>query len=145
MTKALSVDREGDPVNEMLFIVRGRLDSYTTNGGRLYFFNSSVIGLGDLCGEELLTWTLDPCSSVTLLYSTRTVIAITEVKAFAFIAEGLKFVASQFCRLNCKNLGRCLGFILTNGGNGLHASFKQHSFDIKERNSHVSLVESSLD
>lgn len=26
--------REGDPVIEMLFIVRGRLNSYTTNGGR---------------------------------------------------------------------------------------------------------------
>jgi cyclic nucleotide gated channel len=26
--------------------------------------NSSLIGPGDLCGEELLTWALDPCSSV---------------------------------------------------------------------------------
>lgn len=50
---------EGDPVNEMLFIIRGNIDSYTTNGGRTGFFNSCHIGPGDFCGEELLTWALN--------------------------------------------------------------------------------------
>ncbi|BAT90559.1 hypothetical protein VIGAN_06182300 [Vigna angularis var. angularis] len=96
--------REGDPVNETLFIIRGHLDSYTTNGGRTGFFNSCRIGPGDFCGEELLTWALGPRPSFILPSSTRTVKAISEVEAFALIAEDLKFVASQFRRLHSKQL-----------------------------------------
>lgn len=103
-TVGTSLVREGDPVNEMLFIIRGHLDSYTTNGGRTGFFNSCCIGPGDFCGEELLTWALDPRPSVILPSSTRTVKAISEVEAFALIAEDLKFVASQFRRLHSKQL-----------------------------------------
>ncbi|RDX57868.1 Protein CNGC15c, partial [Mucuna pruriens] len=103
-TEGTFLVREGDPVNEMLFIIRGHLDSYTTNGGRAGFFNSCRIGPGDFCGEELLTWALDPRPSVILPYSTRTVKAISEVEAFALIAEDLKFVASQFRRLHSKQL-----------------------------------------
>nr|POE52570.1 protein cngc15a [Quercus suber] len=61
--------------------------SCTTNGGRSGFFNSCSIGAGDFCGEELLTWALDPRPNVVLPSSTRTVKAITEVEAFALIAE----------------------------------------------------------
>ncbi|XP_052184305.1 protein CNGC15b-like [Diospyros lotus] len=103
-TEGTSLVREGDPVNEMLFIIRGHLDSYTTNGGRTGFFNSCRIGPGDFCGEELLTWALDPRPSVILPSSTRTVKAISEVEAFALSAEDLKFVASQFRRLHSKQL-----------------------------------------
>lgn len=104
-TESTCLVREGDPVNEMLFIIRGHLDSYTTNGGRTGFFNSCRIGPGDFCGEELLTWALDPRPSVIALpSSTRTVKAISEVEAFALIAEDLKFVASQFRRLHSKKL-----------------------------------------
>ncbi|KAK7257697.1 hypothetical protein RIF29_31859 [Crotalaria pallida] len=103
-TESTYLVREGDPVNEMLFIIRGHLDSYTTNGGRTGFFNSCLIGPGDFCGEELLTWALDPRPSVTLPSSTRTVKAISEVEAFALVAEDLKFVASQFRRLHSKQL-----------------------------------------
>ncbi|KAG6586457.1 putative cyclic nucleotide-gated ion channel 15, partial [Cucurbita argyrosperma subsp. sororia] len=103
-TEGTFLVREGDPVNEMLFIIRGHLDSYTTNGGRTGFFNSCCIGPGDFCGEELLTWALDPRPSVVLPSSTRTVKAISEVEAFALIAEDLKFVSSQFRRLHSKQL-----------------------------------------
>ncbi|KAJ7947828.1 Cyclic nucleotide-gated channel [Quillaja saponaria] len=103
-TEGTYLVREGDPVNEMLFIIRGHLDSYTTNGGRTGFFNSCCIGSGDFCGEELLTWALDPRPGVILPSSTRTVKAISEVEAFALIAEDLKFVASQFRRLHSKQL-----------------------------------------
>ncbi|KAG4979840.1 hypothetical protein JHK85_033798 [Glycine max] len=96
--------REGDPVNETLFIIRGHLDSYTTNGGRTGFFNSCHIGPGDFCGEELLTWALGSRPSFILPSSTRTVKAISEVEAFALMAEDLKFVASQFRRLHSKQL-----------------------------------------
>lgn len=103
-TEGTFLVREADPVNEMLFIIRGHLDSYTTNGGRTGFFNSCRIGPGDFCGEELLTWALDPRPSVILPSSTRTVKAISEVEAFALVAEDLKFVASQFRRLHSKQL-----------------------------------------
>ncbi|XP_041023112.1 protein CNGC15a-like [Juglans microcarpa x Juglans regia] len=102
--------REGDPVIEMLFIVRGRLNSSTTNGGRTGFFNSCCIGAGDFCGEELLTWALDPRRNVVLPSSTRTVEAITEVEAFALIYEDLKFVAARFRRLHSKQVRHTFRF-----------------------------------
>nr|KYP42492.1 putative cyclic nucleotide-gated ion channel 5 [Cajanus cajan] len=88
--------REGDPVNGMLFIIRGRLESVTTDGGRSGFFNRGLLKEADFCGEELLTWALDPKSAANLPSSTRTVKAINEVESFAFEAEEFKFVASQF-------------------------------------------------
>ena len=94
--------REGDPVEEMLFIIRGNLISTTTNGGRTGFFNAVYLKAGDFCGDDLLTWALDPESSSNLPISTRTVQALTEVEAFALMADDLKFVASQFRRLHSK-------------------------------------------
>ncbi|XP_043703377.1 cyclic nucleotide-gated ion channel 18-like [Telopea speciosissima] len=96
--------REGDPVNEMLFIIRGQLESSTTNGGRSGFFNSITLRPGDFCGEELLTWALMRNPSLNLPSSTRTVRALSEVEAFALRAEDLKFVANQFKRLHSKKL-----------------------------------------
>ncbi|CAI0397900.1 unnamed protein product [Linum tenue] len=103
-TEGTVLVREGDLVDEMLFIIRGNLDSHTTNGGRTGFFNTCKIGPGEFCGEELLTWALDPRPSVLLPSSTRTAKAISEVEAFALRAEDLKFVASQFRRLHSKQL-----------------------------------------
>ncbi|XP_071715636.1 cyclic nucleotide-gated ion channel 1-like [Rutidosis leptorrhynchoides] len=96
--------REGDPVDEMLFIMRGELLTTTTNGGRTGFFNSSRLKAGDFCGEELLTWALDPNFSTTFPLSTRTVRPVTDVEAFSLKADDLKFVASQFRRLHSKRL-----------------------------------------
>ncbi|XP_044477612.1 probable cyclic nucleotide-gated ion channel 16 [Mangifera indica] len=103
-TRDTFIIREGDPVNEMLFIIRGQVESSTTNGGRAGFYNSIVLRVGDFCGEELLTWALMPNSTLNLPLSTRTVRSITEVEAFALRAEDLKFVAGQFKRLNSKKL-----------------------------------------
>ncbi|KAG8390394.1 hypothetical protein BUALT_Bualt01G0078800 [Buddleja alternifolia] len=102
--------REGDPVDEMLFIMRGKILTVTTNGGRTGFFNSEYLKAGDFCGEELLTWALDPNSSTNLPISTRTVRAISEVEAFALMADDLKFVASQFRRLHSKQLRHTFRF-----------------------------------
>ncbi|CAA0821367.1 Probable cyclic nucleotide-gated ion channel 14 [Striga hermonthica] len=96
--------REGDPVTEMLFVIRGTLESSTTNGGRSGFFNSTTLRPGDFCGEELLAWALLPRSTLNLPSSTRTVKALSEVEAFALRAEDLKFVANQFRRLHSKKL-----------------------------------------
>ncbi|XP_031390882.1 cyclic nucleotide-gated ion channel 1 [Punica granatum] len=109
-TEESYIVREGDPVDEMLFIMRGRLLTMTTNGGRTGFFNSEYLKAGDFCGEELLTWALDPHSSSNLPISTRTVQALAEVEAFALVAEDLKLVASQFRRLHSKQLRHTFRF-----------------------------------
>ncbi|KAI4377718.1 hypothetical protein MLD38_015302 [Melastoma candidum] len=109
-TENTYIVREGDPVDEMLFIIRGRLESITTDGGRSGFFNRSLLREGDFCGEELLTWALDPKSGANLPSSTRTVKAIMEVEAFALIAEELKFVASQFRRLHSRQVQHTFRF-----------------------------------
>ncbi|CAL5370055.1 unnamed protein product [Camellia sinensis] len=103
-TQGTYIVREDDPVNEMLFIIRGQLESSTTNGGRSGFFNSITLRPGDFCGEELLTWALIPNSSLNLPSSTRTVRTLSEVEAFALRAEDLKFVANQFKHLHSKKL-----------------------------------------
>ncbi|XP_022770564.1 cyclic nucleotide-gated ion channel 1-like isoform X1 [Durio zibethinus] len=102
--------REGDPVEEMLFIIRGNLVSTTTNGGRTGFFNAVYLKAGDFCGDDLLTWALDPQSSSNLPISTRTVQAVTEVEAFGLMAGDLKFVASQFRRLHSKQFQHTFKF-----------------------------------
>lgn len=109
-TEKTYIVREGDPVVEMLFIIRGRLESVTTDGGRSGFYNRSLLKEGDFCGEELLTWALDPKSSSSLPSSTRTVKALTEVEGFALTAEELKFVASQFRRLHSRQVQHTFRF-----------------------------------
>lgn len=103
-TENSQIAREGDPVDEMIFIMRGTIYTMTTNGGRTGFFNSVYLQPGDFCGEELLTWALLPSSSSSLPISTRTVQAVTDVEAFSLMADDLKFVASQFRRLHSKQL-----------------------------------------
>ncbi|KAL7257555.1 hypothetical protein ACSBR1_003793 [Camellia fascicularis] len=109
-TEHTYIVREGDPVDEMLFIIRGRLESVTTDGGRSGFFNRSLLKEGDFCGEELLTWALDPKSGSNLPTSTRTVKALNEVEAFALIADELKFVAGQFRRLHSRQVQHTFRF-----------------------------------
>ncbi|XP_042020162.1 cyclic nucleotide-gated ion channel 18-like [Salvia splendens] len=103
-TQGSYIVREGDPVDDMLFVIRGQMESSTTNGGRSGFYNSIALRPGDFCGEELLTWALLPSSSQNLPSSTRTVKTLTEVEAFALSAEDLKFVAMQFKRLHSMKL-----------------------------------------
>lgn len=100
-----SLVSEGDLVQEMLFIMRGSLESYTTDGGRSGFLDTCCIGPGDFCGEELLTSALqDPSPSLILPCSTRTVKAKTEVEALALTVDDMKLVSSQYRRIRSKEL-----------------------------------------
>ncbi|GKV49987.1 hypothetical protein SLEP1_g56705 [Rubroshorea leprosula] len=101
-TEKSYIEREGDPVQEVLFIIRGNLVSTTTNGGITGFFNAVNLKAGDFCGEALLTWALDPQSSSHRPISTRTVQALSDVEAFALLADDLKFLAPQHRRLHSK-------------------------------------------
>lgn len=122
--------REGDPVEEMLFVMRGKLMSATTNGGRTGFFNAVYLKASDFCGEDLLTWALDPQSSSHFPISPRTVQALTEVEAFALAAEDLKLVASQFRRLHSKQLQHTFRFYSvqwrTWGASFIQAAWRRH-------------------
>lgn len=109
-TESTYIVREGDPVGEMMFIIRGRLESVTTDGGRSGFFNRGILKENDFCGEELLTWALDPKSGSNLPPSTRTVKALTEVEAFALEAEEVKYIASQFRRLQSRQVQHTFRF-----------------------------------
>lgn len=109
-TESSLIIREGDPVNYMLFVMRGKLESITTGGGRTGFLNMSYLNPGDFCGEELLTWALDPHSPSSLPSSTRTVKSCTEVEAFSLMADDLRFVATQFRRLHSKQLQHTFKF-----------------------------------
>ncbi|XP_051229294.1 putative cyclic nucleotide-gated ion channel 9 [Lolium perenne] len=104
------INQEGDPVDQMVFIIRGRLESITIDGGRSGFLQSIAYKWANFCGEELLTWALDPKSGVSLPSSTRTVMALSEVEAFALHAEELKFVAGQFRRMHSKQVQHTFRF-----------------------------------
>lgn len=84
---------EGDPVVQMLFIVRGRLEITTRFG-----WISGFLEEGDYCCEELLTLALDPKSGDNIPSSTRTLWALQDVEAFALPAGEIKFIVSQFTR-----------------------------------------------
>lgn len=129
-TKGTYIVREGDPVNEMFFIIRGQVESSTTDGGRSGFFNSITLKPGDFCGEELLTWALMSTSNQNRPASTRTVKCSTEVEAFALRADDLKFFASQFKRLHSKKLQHSFRYYShqwrTWGACILQAAFRRH-------------------
>ncbi|XP_062200669.1 putative cyclic nucleotide-gated ion channel 7 [Phragmites australis] len=87
---------KGDPIDEIILIIRGHLESSTTDGGCMRFYNRGLLKEGDFCGEELLTWVLNPKADANFPLSTCTIRAISEVEAFMLHAEELKFVAGQF-------------------------------------------------
>nr|AAD23057.1 putative cyclic nucleotide-regulated ion channel protein [Arabidopsis thaliana] len=107
-TEKSYIVREGEPVEDMLFIMRGNLISTTTYGGRTGFFNSVDLIAGDSCGD-LLTWALYSLSSQFPI-SSRTVQALTEVEGFVISADDLKFVATQYRRLHSKQLQHMFRF-----------------------------------
>lgn len=48
---------QGGPVEKMVFIVRGKLESISADGSKAPLHD------GDVCGEELLTWYLEHSSA----------------------------------------------------------------------------------
>jgi cyclic nucleotide gated channel len=95
----------------MLFIIRGNLEA-ATNPDPTGCINVGILGPGDFCGEELLTWAMDPMPSNNLPTSTRNVRAFREVDAFTLSAEDLKFAVSQFRHVNSKQLQYTFRFVL---------------------------------
>ncbi|KAK1645665.1 hypothetical protein QYE76_063470 [Lolium multiflorum] len=78
----------------VIIIIRGILESITSDDGWSGFFNRSMLQESDFCGEELLTWALDPKFGVSLPSSTRAIMALSEVGVFAFHA--FRFYSQQW-------------------------------------------------
>ncbi|KAK4839183.1 hypothetical protein QYF36_019888 [Acer negundo] len=92
--------RQDDPVDEMLFIMRGELLSWGSNGRDRNL--SEAVYLTEFCGEELSLWAIDPQSSSDQRpLSTSTIKTLTEVEAFALMADDLKDVFTKF-KLRCR-------------------------------------------
>ncbi|XP_043715932.1 probable cyclic nucleotide-gated ion channel 20, chloroplastic [Telopea speciosissima] len=91
----------GDPIEMMVFIVRGKMESVGEDR------NKVSLSVGDVCGEELLTWCLES-SSVNKdgqklkmpgrLLSNRRVSCLTNVEAFSLRASDLEEVTFHFAR-----------------------------------------------
>ncbi|KAK1574837.1 hypothetical protein Q3G72_000288 [Acer saccharum] len=86
---------EGDPIDEMFFIMSGKLLSTIS---RDINFSADPLYLDEFCGEELSMWAIDLQSSsdLQLPISTRTIKTHTEVEAFALMANDLKDIFDQF-------------------------------------------------
>ncbi|XP_077245762.1 putative cyclic nucleotide-gated ion channel 20, chloroplastic isoform X2 [Tasmannia lanceolata] len=92
----------GGPIEKMVFVVRGKMESDAGYG------NITPLSEGDVCGEELLTWCLDNSSVIKdgrklrsagqRLISNRTVRCVTNVKAFTLRAADLEGVTSFFAQ-----------------------------------------------
>ncbi|XP_043695912.1 probable cyclic nucleotide-gated ion channel 20, chloroplastic [Telopea speciosissima] len=92
----------GEPVEKMVFIVRGKMVSSGEDCNRI------PLSEGDVCGEELLTWCLEHSSMSKdgqrmsipgqRLLSNRTVKCLTNVEAFSLRAADLEEVTSRFAR-----------------------------------------------
>jgi cyclic nucleotide gated channel len=109
-TENTIIFREEDPVDEMLFVTRGNIHTSISTIGETGSNYGFRLKPGDYCGEELLTWALDPKSSNSLPSSTRTVKAITDVEAFGLMADDFKFIASKFRKLHSREVQHTFRF-----------------------------------
>ncbi|KAL8530088.1 hypothetical protein ACS0TY_007251 [Phlomoides rotata] len=92
----------GGLIDKMVFIIRGKMESTGEDG------ISSPLSEGDVCGEELITWSLEHSSvnkdgtririSGHKSLSNRVVSCLTYVEAFVLRASDLEEVTSLFAR-----------------------------------------------
>ncbi|KAJ4838571.1 hypothetical protein Tsubulata_040250 [Turnera subulata] len=93
---------QGCPVEKMVFIVRGKLESIGQDR------NVVPLGEGNVCGEELLIWCLENSATSKVgkkinareqqLICSRTVRCLTNVEAFSLKAADLEEITSTFTR-----------------------------------------------
>ncbi|TXG68261.1 hypothetical protein EZV62_003196 [Acer yangbiense] len=89
--------REGDPINEMLFVLHGKLWNFSstassTNNVPPCDRRKEFLKDGDFWGEELVNWVQDESSSSSSnkLISQTTIQALTKVEAFVLRIDDLK-------------------------------------------------------
>ncbi|KAK6946777.1 Cyclic nucleotide-binding domain [Dillenia turbinata] len=92
--KGETITREGDPVQRMLFIVRGHLESSQVLRDGVK--SCCKLGPGNFSGDELLSWCLRRPFIERLPPSTSTLVTIETTEAFGLEAEDVKFVTQHF-------------------------------------------------
>ncbi|KAL3508610.1 hypothetical protein ACH5RR_028011 [Cinchona calisaya] len=93
-TKGETISKEGDPVQRMLFIVRGHLQSSQVLRDGVK--SCCMLGPGNFSGDELLSWCLRRPFVERLPPSSSTLITLETTEAFGLEAEDVKYVTQHF-------------------------------------------------
>lgn len=93
-TKGETIMNEGDPVQRMLFIVRGHMRS--THQLRKEVRSTCMLGPGNFCGDELLSWCVRRPFVERLPTSSSTFVSLETTEAFSLDAQELKYVTQHF-------------------------------------------------
>ncbi|XP_077243306.1 cyclic nucleotide-gated cation channel 4 [Tasmannia lanceolata] len=92
--KGETITREGDPVQRMLFVVRGHLQSsqLLRDGVK----SCCMLGPGNFSGDELLSWCLRRPFVERLPPSSSTLVTLETTEAFGLEASDVKYVTQHF-------------------------------------------------
>ncbi|KAJ0100847.1 hypothetical protein Patl1_04536 [Pistacia atlantica] len=93
-TKGETITREGDPVQRMLFVVRGHLQSSQILHNNIK--SCCMLGPGNFSGDELLSWCLRRPFIERLPPSSSTLVTLETTEAFGLEAEDVKYVTQHF-------------------------------------------------
>ncbi|MBA0877890.1 hypothetical protein Goshw_013074 [Gossypium schwendimanii] len=93
-TKGETITREGDPVQRMLFVVRGHLQSSQVLRDGVK--SCCMLGPGNFSGDELLSWCLRRPFIERLPPSTSTLVTLETTEAFGLDADDVKYVTQHF-------------------------------------------------
>lgn len=95
-TEHAHIIREGDPIDELIFVMQGNLWTYSfndlTNGSTR---KRDHLEDSDFYGAELVDWALRDCSLFEFSKSTKTIEALTNIEAFTLMADDLKIVFNE--------------------------------------------------
>ncbi|XP_041015011.1 cyclic nucleotide-gated ion channel 1-like [Juglans microcarpa x Juglans regia] len=83
--------REGEPLDALIFVVKGIAWTYTSNHGN----KTECVETGDHFGRRLVKWVLESPTLSDLPLSTRTLKCHTKVEGFYLMATDLKDMLSQ--------------------------------------------------
>ncbi|KAF9588337.1 hypothetical protein IFM89_008767 [Coptis chinensis] len=92
--KGETITREGDPVQRMLFVVRGHLQSSQVLRDGLT--SCCMLGPGNFSGDELLSWCLRRPFVERLPPSSSTLVTLETTEAFELDAQDVKYVTQNF-------------------------------------------------
>ncbi|KAK9156091.1 hypothetical protein Sjap_003571 [Stephania japonica] len=92
--KGETITREGDPVQRMLFVVRGHLQSSQVLRDGVE--SCCMLGPGNFSGDELLSWCLRRPFIERLPPSSFTLVTLETTEAFGLEAEDVKYVTQHF-------------------------------------------------
>ncbi|KAJ9153643.1 hypothetical protein P3X46_027062 [Hevea brasiliensis] len=93
-TMGETITREGDPVQRMLFVVRGHLQSSQVLRDGVK--SCCMLGPGNFSGDELLSWCLRRPFIERLPPSSSTLVTLETTEAFGLEAEDVKYVTQHF-------------------------------------------------